>query len=374
MSTENDAAGPVEAEDGGWDEMGVGSAQSRLYFVALAAATRAAPADDADAAPPHPALTAAVREIALAPEGARLIAFGAAADRLAALARAGEIDRRAANDLAELAAKQIQKLRPNLLDLSRRNPLISTKLGPRSNSHIRVVDELPEILFYKLNNGQTMQFLSLPPIDDDPRDEATDEFRKALINARLIDEQYQAEMESIDRDAEDYLDRSRKIERALKDRVRQALGMQPRTRAVETSLADHARINGIKPSYELPRPDTEDKDGRYNDDKIQTLLLPTDLERKLNAIYSKCQTWISRIGSIASTSASTPSPTSTTTTTTDPMPSLAAEPPASISPSRATRPSRLICTEPGQAMASSGELWHPLPEESEMAGACRIRC
>jgi hypothetical protein len=60
-----------------------------------------------------------------------------------------------ANELAALVKQKIENLRPKLLDLSRRNPLIATKLGPRSNSHIRVVDELPDILFYKLNNGQT---------------------------------------------------------------------------------------------------------------------------------------------------------------------------------------------------------------------------
>ena len=76
-----------------------------------------------------------------------------------------------ANDLAELVKQKIENLRPELLDLSRRNPLIATKLGPRSNSHIRAVDELPDILFYELNNGQKMRLVPLPAIADDPRDE-----------------------------------------------------------------------------------------------------------------------------------------------------------------------------------------------------------
>ena len=37
-------------------------------------------------------------------------------------------------------------------------------------------------------------------------------------------------------------------------------------------------------------------DGRLNDADIQTLLLPTDLERKLNAITSKCRTWAQETG------------------------------------------------------------------------------
>jgi len=134
-----------------------------------------------------------------------------------------------ANDLSQLVKQKIENLRPKLLDLSRRNPLIATKLGPRSNSHIRVVDELPDILFYKLNNGQELSLEPLPAIDDDPRDERTSAFRDALINARLTEEQYLAEMEKVDRDADDYIDRTRQIERALKDRVRQALGLPQRT-------------------------------------------------------------------------------------------------------------------------------------------------
>ncbi len=200
------------------------------------------------------------------------------------------------NDLAELVRQKIENLRPKLLDLSRRNPLISTKLGPRSNSHIRAVDELPDIMFFKLNNGQEMCLVPLPAIDDDPRDEGTRAFREALMDARLTDEQYVAEMESVDRDADEYLDRTRQIERALKDRIRLALGMHERTQKNEVNLVHHARINGITPSYELPSPDNEHKDGRHTDDNIQTLLLPNDLERKLNAITSKCRTWIQETG------------------------------------------------------------------------------
>jgi hypothetical protein len=183
-----------------------------------------------------------------------------------------------------------------VLDLSRRNPLIATKLGPRSNSHVRAVDELPDILFFKLNNGQPMRLIPLPAIEDDPRDEQTAAFREALINARLIDEQYLAEIETLDPDADDYVERTRRIERALKDRVRQTLGLLPRTRRPEVNLIEHAKINGITPSYELPAPDAKDADGHHTDDNIQTLLLPHDLERRLNAIYSKCRTWVQETG------------------------------------------------------------------------------
>lgn len=199
-------------------------------------------------------------------------------------------------DLQELVRAKIENLRPKLLDLSRRNPLISTRLGPRSNSHIRAVDELPDVLFFKLNNGQEMNLVPLPPIEEDPRDEQTDAFREALINARLTDQDYAAAMEAVDHDADDYLENSRAIERGLKDKIRAELGLAPRVQKSEINLNQHARNNGILPSYELPKPEDENEDGRHTDDDIQTLLLPNDLERKLNAIMSKGRTWIQETG------------------------------------------------------------------------------
>ena len=201
-----------------------------------------------------------------------------------------------AEGLHELVRTKIEYLRPKLLDLSRRNPLISTKLGPRSNAHIRAVDELPEVIFFKVNNQQEMTLLPLPPIEEDPRDESTDSFRDMLINARLTDDGYLAAMETVDRDADDYLDKTRTIERTLKDRVRAQLGLAPRIRKSEINLTQHAKNNGVVPSYELPKPEDENRDGRHTDDNIQTLLLPSDLERKLNSIMSKSRTWVQETG------------------------------------------------------------------------------
>lgn len=201
-----------------------------------------------------------------------------------------------AETLNDLVRTKIENLRPKLLDLSRRNPLISTKLGPRSNSHIRAVDELPDILYFKLNNRQEMRLISLPAIEDDPRDESTERFREALMNARLTDEVYLADMEDIDKDADDYLDKSREADRAVKDRVRALVGLAPREQKAAVNLVQHAKNNGVLPSYELPTGELEHEDGRHTDDNIQTLLLPSDLERKLNSILSKCRTWIQETG------------------------------------------------------------------------------
>ncbi|PPQ44131.1 DUF4011 domain-containing protein [Rhodopseudomonas palustris] len=208
----------------------------------------------------------------------------------------GQVSASKIAELQELVKHKVEHLRPKLLDLTRKNPLLATKLTPRSNAHVRVVDELPDILFYKLNNGQEMRLVPLPDIEDDPKDENAERFRDALSAARLTDESYLSELEAIDRDADDYIDRTRAIERALKDRLRAELGMPARPKHADINLMQHARNNGIAPTYELPRPDEGDRRERHSDDDIQTLLLPKDLERKLNSVTSKCRTWMQETG------------------------------------------------------------------------------
>ena len=75
------------------------------------------------------------------------------------------------DELSDLVNAKIETLRPKLLDLSCRNPLIATRLTSRSNSHVRIVDALPDIVLYNLGNNQEMRFAPLPPVEDDPKDE-----------------------------------------------------------------------------------------------------------------------------------------------------------------------------------------------------------
>jgi transcription elongation GreA/GreB family factor len=199
-------------------------------------------------------------------------------------------------DVEELVSQKIENLRPKLLDLSRRNPLIGTRLNARTGAYVRVVDELPDVLLYKLTNGQALRIIGLPDIDVDPSDEQAKAFRDALVNARITDEAYQRAFEKIDHDADDALDQVRLLERELKDRVRSELGMPPRQRAGDVNLVQHAKNHGITPSFELPKAEDERADGRHQDDDVQTLLLPKDLERRLNSIDAKGKSWIQETG------------------------------------------------------------------------------
>lgn len=202
----------------------------------------------------------------------------------------------ASDDLVELINARIEALRPKLLDLSRRNPLVSTKLSTRTNALIRVIDELPDVLFFNLNNAAQMRFVPLPALDDDPLDEQGEDFVQALANARLTDSDYLTAIDKLDSSCEDYADQSRQLERVLKDKVRAQVGLSPRPERKEINLVQHARNNGIAPSYDLPNADGADKGENHTDQNIQTLFLPKDLERKLSALNSKCNTWIQETG------------------------------------------------------------------------------
>jgi very-short-patch-repair endonuclease len=199
-------------------------------------------------------------------------------------------------ELIELLVEKVENLRPKLLDLSRRNPLISTRLGPKSGSIIRVVDELPDILAFNLLNGTKMRFVPLPPLGEDPKDEQSREFQSALSEARLTDDVYLEAQTTIDPDDENAEEQSKTIERALKDRVREALGMPPHSSAQDITMAQHAKNNGLSPSYDLPLPHEEHEDGRHTDTDIQTLLFSDAMERSLNGILTKCRTWIQETG------------------------------------------------------------------------------
>src|ERR1700692_1859958 len=198
--------------------------------------------------------------------------------------------------LIELIRRKIEKLRPKLLDLTRRNPLLSAPVSLRSNALVRVVDELPDGLFKKLTEGMTLQFNPLPPLNADPRDEQTRAFLDALQNARLTDPTY---LEALDR-ASDGSDASSealaRAERDLKDRLRDLFDLPPRQAGSNPSLAQHARNNGISPSFDLPESSEEHEEGRHEDKLIQTLLLPDVMERRLNGLMTKQRTWEQETG------------------------------------------------------------------------------
>ncbi len=191
---------------------------------------------------------------------------------------------------------RIELLRVKLLDLTRNNPLISARLSPRSTSIIRIVDEIPELVYERLNDQQRFTFASLPDLAEDPPDEQSQQFQDRLAAFRAEDREYNEALSKIDELDESSENAAKTIERALKDRLRALLGMPPRKNRAQISLADHAKFHGINPSFELPSEDAASIDGRHEDKQLQTLLLPEDLLRRLNAISDKEKTWVQETG------------------------------------------------------------------------------
>ena len=68
------------------------------------------------------------------------------------------------NDVA-LAERQVEQLRERLLDLSNRNKLLNFRHPDRSRTQVRVIDELPAVLYEALLSGKPHRFKGIP----DPR-------------------------------------------------------------------------------------------------------------------------------------------------------------------------------------------------------------
>ncbi len=203
------------------------------------------------------------------------------------------------DELRELLITKIEGLRRRLLDISRRNPLISANINPRSNALVRVVDELPDILADNLTNDrarQSMQLVPLPDFKEHPLDENTSAFIAAVSAARASDEEFITAMDKIDPNDLNSQEQEAKLERTLRDQVREMLGMPPHASTGEITLAQHANNNNISSSYDLPLPEDENEDGRHTDTAIQTLLLPDQLERKMNALLTKGRTFMDESG------------------------------------------------------------------------------
>lgn len=73
-------------------------------------------------------------------------------------------------DIQDLIRGRIEGLRKRLLDFSRRNPLVDLRRKANSTSNLWVVDELPDVLRFRLSKGG-MTLKPLPPLDEDPLDE-----------------------------------------------------------------------------------------------------------------------------------------------------------------------------------------------------------
>jgi len=205
----------------------------------------------------------------------------------------GAPTRRVLNPRETAAQDRIADLRMRLLDLSNSNRLLNYKFGNRSRRQVRLVDELPGKLIEKLKEGKRLTFKSLPEPDDEPEDEKSDEFLLALEQAKRSDEEYLAALKGLEDDAEGEV--VRRIERALRDRLRKTFAMPDRRLRDQIGRVEWARRAGIEPSFDLPIPTAELKDSHLDSD-LQTLLLPDEMERALSAINDQARSSLQETG------------------------------------------------------------------------------
>ncbi|MFZ0738608.1 MAG: DUF4011 domain-containing protein [Candidatus Acidiferrales bacterium] len=91
----------------------------------------------------------------------------------------------------------IEKLRTKLLDLSLSNRLLNFKPSEKSKTHILIFDEIPEMLFAKLEVGKELEFAWIEEPDVEPADEHTPEFIEEFESAKTTDITYLEQLEKL---------------------------------------------------------------------------------------------------------------------------------------------------------------------------------
>ncbi|MET4717142.1 very-short-patch-repair endonuclease/DNA polymerase III delta prime subunit [Bradyrhizobium japonicum] len=185
--------------------------------------------------------------------------------------------------IAELVREGVRKARDKLIDLSMRNAMLNFRHAETSAKHVRIVDEDLALLIGALASGKSLDVIPIPPVEQAPRDEETDEFRAALKTAKETDPDWLAAEDARRAAGNRRRTKDKVAERALRDRVRAKLGM-PEWR-VATDVRARARELGIDPSYDLP-PSKRSTQRHHADNTLQTLFFPDRLEPKLASIHS----------------------------------------------------------------------------------------
>jgi Protein of unknown function (DUF4011) len=94
------------------------------------------------------------------------------------------------SDLKGLVLATVGRLRAKLLDLTMANRLLNFKPSEKSKSHVRVIEEIPEVLFEKLESGKELEFAWIEEPDLEPLDERTQAFLEAVKDAKTTDTAY----------------------------------------------------------------------------------------------------------------------------------------------------------------------------------------
>ena len=160
--------------------------------------------------------------------------------------------------------------------------MLNYKHQPRSKRQLQIVDEVPEEVYRQLTGAEaSLDIIALPEPEDIPPDEKTEEFVSAFEHAKVSDLEYLTRVEALDATGRSDDIELAKLDRWLRDKVRAGLSLPPRPNRKTLDIHAHARQHGIDPSVELPAGTSR---AGHGDRKLQTLLLPDDLEARLEKI------------------------------------------------------------------------------------------
>lgn len=203
------------------------------------------------------------------------------------------------NEFLEITQKAIKKYRESLLDISNRNNLINLNFNPRSNKVLRIIDELPDVTFQKLNNKIKLKLVSLPS-SNDLKDEKTSEFKKVLEEEKLTNEDYLKKLDKLNKETNSEFNETdieyQKIIRKLKDEVRKKIGLKKQASPLTMSVNEYAKAHNIRPEYEVPKNITTNLSEKYQDNNLQTLFYAEDLEIKARAVMKNAKSILDEKG------------------------------------------------------------------------------
>ena len=204
-------------------------------------------------------------------------------------------DGRVIDPHAEHINAQIEDFRKQLLGMTMRNHLLNCPHGPRVQAQVRVVDELPDMVFERLEVGGEFSFLPLPEPRDQPDDEDSDEFLEALEGHKQDSATYKAAIEQVStqRARTEGLE---KVEREARDYVRLRLNMGVWEPERGLNAEELCRRRGIDPGYELPASSEKDSAARHHDSALQTLLPEEVLSASLARLRDRARSSIRQTG------------------------------------------------------------------------------
>jgi very-short-patch-repair endonuclease/RecA/RadA recombinase len=181
--------------------------------------------------------------------------------------------------------KIYEQLRAKLLDLTKRNRMLSYPMGAKARRQVQIVGADVQAAYDAMVAEARIVVAPLAEPESTPADEKTDEFADALHHDRVSDLEYLVALEGLAATANDGDRALERIERSLRDRTRARLGLPPRTSKTEISRVEHARSLGIDPSQEAKASVAPRRQG----EPLQTLRFPDEHEATMEKLVDEAR-------------------------------------------------------------------------------------